>query len=162
MLNLQTWILIIFLSLGLFGSLIPNMPGSTLIFLGALIYGWLDKFRHFSPWFLLVLLFMTAGGALGQYFITGVGAKKFGASRYGIIGAIIGLFVGIFFIPMIGGFLVGTFLGAVVAEAIFTLKNQREVLQAGFGALLGTLGSLLFEFLISLVMITLITLVIWF
>ena len=109
----------------------------------------------------LVLLFMTAGGALGQYFITGVGAKKFGASRYGIIGAIIGLFVGIFFIPMIGGFLVGTSLGAVVAEAIFTLKNQREVLQAGLGALLGTVGSLLFEFVISLVMITLITFAIW-
>lgn len=162
MLNLQTWVLIVLLSIGLLGSLIPNMPGSTLIFFGALIYGWLDKFQHFSPWVLLILLFMTAGGALGQYFIIGVGAKKFGASRYGIIGAIIGLFVGLFFIPMVGGFLVGTFLGAVTAEAIFTLKNQRGILQAGFGALLGTLGSLLFEFFISLVMITLITLVIWF
>ena len=162
MLNLQTLVLIVLLSIGLLGSLIPNMPGSTLIFLGALIYGWLDKFQHFSPWFLLILLFMTAGGAIGQYFITGMGAKKFGASRYGIIGAIIGLFVGLFFIPMVGGFLVGTFLGAVTAEAIFTLKNQREVLQAGLGALLGTVGSLLFEFFISLVMITLITLVIWF
>lgn len=161
MFNLQTWVLIVLLSIGLLGSLIPNMPGSTLIFLGAVIYGWLDKFQHFSPWVLLILLFMTAGGAIGQYFITGLGAKKFGASRYGIIGAIIGLFVGIFFIPIVGGFLIGTFLGAVMAEGIFTLKNQREILEAGFGALLGTVGSLLFEFLISIVMITLITIVIW-
>ena len=104
MLNLQTWVLIVLMSLGLLGSLIPNMPGSTLIFFGALIYGWLDKFRHFSPWILLILFFMTAGWAIGQYFITGMGAKKFGASRYGIIGAIAELFIGIFFIPMVGGF----------------------------------------------------------
>ena len=161
MLNLQTWVLIVLLSIGLLGSLVPNVPGSILIFIGAVIYGWMDKFHHFPSWVLLILLFMTAGGAIGQYFITGLGAKKFGASRYGIIGAIIGLFVGIFFIPMVGGFLIGTFLGAVVAEAIFTLKNQREILQAGFGALLGTVGSLLFEFLVSIGMITLITIVIW-
>ena len=161
MLNLQTWILIVLLSIGLLGSLIPNMPGSTLIFLGVLIYGWLDKFQHFSPWIILVLLFMTAGGALGQYLITGLGAKKFGASRYGIIGAIIGFFVGLFFIPIVGGFLIGTFSGAVIAEAIFTLKNQREILKAGFGALLGTVGSTLFEFFVSILMITIITIVIW-
>ena len=119
MLNLQTWILIVLLSLGLFGSLIPNMPGSTLIFLGALIYGWLDKFQHFSPWFLLILFFLTAGGAIGQYFITGMGAKKFGASRYGIIGAIVGLFVGLFF--MAAGLLSLYYIIVLVVIAIFSV-----------------------------------------
>ena len=115
--NLQISILIFFLSIGLAGSLIPNMPGTSFIFLGTLLYGWLDKFQHFSPWFLLTLFLMTVGGSVGQYFITGVGAKKFGSSRYGIIGAIAGLFIGILFIPVIGGFLIGAFLGAVALSA---------------------------------------------
>ncbi len=159
--NLPTGILIFFLCIGVIGSLVPNMPGSTLIFLGALIYGWMDGFAHFSPWVLLPLFILTVGGALGQYLIAGFGAKKFGASRYGIIGAIVGLFIGLFFIPIIGGFLIGTFLGAVIAEGIFTVKKEKEILQAGLGALLGIVGSLLFEFIIAMVMVTFITLAIW-
>ena len=159
--NLPTGILIFFLCIGVIGSLVPNMPGSTLIFLGALIYGWMDGFAHFSPWVLLPLFILPVGGAGGQYLIAGFGAKKFGASRYGIIGAIVGLFIGLFFIPIIGGFLIGTFLGAVIAEGIFTVKKEKEILQAGLGALLGIVGSLLFEFIIAMVMVTFITLAIW-
>jgi len=104
---------------------------------------------------------MTVGGSVGQYFITAVGAKKFGSSRYGIIGAIAGLFIGILFIPVIGGSLIGTFLGAVVGEMLFTFKNRKEILRAGIGALVGTLGSLLFEFLVAIFMISIITMAIW-
>ena len=153
-------ILVVFLGFGLIGSLIPNMPGTSVIFLGVLFYGLLDKFQHFSPWFLLILFIMTIGGSVGQYFIAGIGAKKFGSSRYGIIGAIIGLFFGLFFIPLTGGFLIGTFLGAIIAEAFFTFKNRKEVLKAGIGAVLGTMASLLFEFFIAIAMITMVTLAI--
>ena len=67
-------------------------------------------------------------------------AKKFGASKYGIWGSILGMIVGLIFLPPFG-LLIGAFLGAVAAELIFN-DDMKKSLKAGLGVFIGTILSI--------------------
>ena len=98
------------LILGILGCLIPLIPGPLVSWVGLLIL-------HFTNivdqnWSLLGVTFgaMVVIGIL-DYIIPAVGAKKFGGSRYGIIGTQAGLVAGLIFFPTFG-MLLGAMLGA--------------------------------------------------
>ncbi|MBN2332402.1 MAG: DUF456 domain-containing protein [Deltaproteobacteria bacterium] len=146
---------------GLIGTLVPAFPGTGLIFAGALVYAILSGFTVIGVKALVILLIMTLIGAIGQYALTSFGAKSMGASRYGIIGAIIGFFIGLLFIPLPGGSLLGAFAGAFCCEMGFALKTERESLKAGVGAVIGAMASFLFEFFIGLAMVIYIFSLLW-
>jgi uncharacterized protein YqgC (DUF456 family) len=72
-----------------------------------------------------------------DYIVPVLGAKKFGSSREGIWGGMIGIVVGLFFFPPIGiilGPLVGTIVGDMIAGGTFT-----KALNSGIGSVLGFL-----------------------
>ncbi|MBW1645737.1 MAG: DUF456 domain-containing protein [Deltaproteobacteria bacterium] len=154
-------LLLILAFAGLIGTLLPAFPGTGLIFLGALAYGALTGFTLVTVKSILILLGLTLIGAGGQYLLTSFGARKMGASRYGIIGAVAGFFLGLLFIPLPGGSLLGAFAGAFGCETAFALKNERESLKAGIGAVIGALASLFFEFFIGLVMVLYLFSLLW-
>ena len=52
------------------------------------------------------------------------GNKKFGGSRYGVIGTTLGLIIGLFS-PIPGGVIIGPFLGALIGELIFNNDHKR-------------------------------------
>ncbi|MCK5540563.1 MAG: DUF456 domain-containing protein, partial [Deltaproteobacteria bacterium] len=97
----------------------------------------------------------------GQFLITSFGAKVMGAGKYGIIGAFVGFFLGLVFIPAPGGSLLGAFAGAFVCELTFAVKSQRESLKAGIGAVMGAIFSLFFEFFIGVIMVAYTLTLIW-
>jgi uncharacterized protein YqgC (DUF456 family) len=66
-----------------------------------------------------------------------IGAKKYGASKFGIWGSIVGALIGLFFFPPWGVF-IGTFLGAVIGE-IISGKKDRSVLKIGWGVFVGNI-----------------------
>ncbi len=140
---------------GLLGTLIPALPGTTIILAAAVIHGLANDFTPMSGKFLLILTAICLTAYAGQYVIAAVGSKQLGASKYGIIGACLGMLAG-FILPIPGGIFAGTFIGAIAFEIIFDLKELQEALKAGIGALIGTLLSLFFEFLVGLVMAILI------
>ena len=72
-----------------------------------------------------------------DYIIPIAGAKKYGASKIGIWGSIIGLLIGFILFPPFGIF-IGAFLGAVGGELI-TGKKSPEALKAGWGVFMGTM-----------------------
>ena len=148
-------ILTIIILLGLAGTLLPSLPGTTIILAGALLHALLTEFRPLTGQYLLILALICLGGYIGQYLITAGVSKKMGASRHGIIGACLGMVIG-FVLPVPGGIFAGAFLGAVAFEIIFDYKNLQEAMQSGVGALAGTLLSLFFEFTVGLTMATLI------
>ena len=79
-----------------------------------------------------------------------VGAKKFGASRTGIIFAAIGMITGIIFFPPSGiffGLLIGAFIGELIAG-----KNQSQAFKAGFVTFLGILTSMVVKLMLAVVM----------
>ncbi|MEO6366246.1 MAG: DUF456 domain-containing protein, partial [Luteimonas sp.] len=62
-----------------------------------------------------------------DFFATMVGAKRVGASRKAIVGAVLGTFAGLFFGPV--GLFAGPFVGALGGE----LLHSRDLGQRGLG-----------------------------
>lgn len=122
--------------LGLAGTVLPAIPGVPLVFAGMLLAAWADGFAQVGAWVIGVLGLLTLLSIAIDLFATAMGAKRVGASRLALAGAIVGTFAGLFF--GIIGLLAGPFIGALAGE----LLHSREVLHAtrvGIGTWLGIL-----------------------
>lgn len=99
---------------GLAGVVLPALPGIPLIFIGLLVAAIADGFVHVQWWWMLALGIITVLSLAVDFWATAVGAKRVGASRKAIVGAIIGTVVGLFFGPV--GLFAGPFIGALLGE----------------------------------------------
>ncbi len=122
---------------GLIGSIFPILPGIPLIFAGFLIHGLGSHWQDYRPTTVVIVGAVTVAVALLDFYAGAAGAKKYGASRWGVWGSIIGALVGILFFN-IPGLILGPLLGAVGGE-LLSGKQQREAWLAGWGAFLGFL-----------------------
>ena len=146
------WIFVIALFLiGLVGTILPTLPGTILIFAGALVYGIFTGFEEVTLWVLAALAGISIGAQVLDYVAGAYGAKRFGASKYGIWGAIIGGILGLIILNIVG-LIVGVFLGAIVPEILLG-QGLKESLRIGWGSLLGFLGGTLMKFILGLLMI---------
>ena len=139
------------MSVGLLGCFIPFLPGPPLVFIGALIYAVFTKFTVLGGRILAVLALLAALGFVLDYLATAIGAKKLGASRVGVLGAVLGLVVGTILLPPYGA-IIGAFLGALLGELV-AKGRVKKALKAGLGSLLGILGGSLAKLAISVAMI---------
>jgi len=85
-----------------------------------------------------------------DYLLPAVGAKKFGASKYGFWGAIIGMLLGIIFVPPFG-IIIGAFLGAISGE-IIAGKEASNALKAGWGVFVGIMVGMLLKLILAGIM----------
>jgi uncharacterized protein len=132
---------ILFIIGGILGCVLPLLPGPPLSYMGLLLLHFTEK-HHFTTTFLVGWAIVTVIVYLLDYFIPVWGTKRFGGSRRGVWGSIIGLVIGLFFFPPFG-IIVGPFLGAVVGE-LTAGKNSGAALRSGFGSFIGfLLGTLL-------------------
>ncbi|MCK5553770.1 MAG: DUF456 domain-containing protein [Deltaproteobacteria bacterium] len=146
------WIVVIGLFLiGLAGTILPTLPGTILIFAGVLVYGIFTGFEEVTLWVLAALAGISIGAQVLDYVAGAYGAKRFGASKYGIWGAIIGGILGLIILNIVG-LIVGVFLGAIVPEILLG-QGLKESLRIGWGSLLGFLGGTLMKFILGLLMI---------
>jgi len=137
--------------LGLVGSILPLLPGSPLILLGAFIYAWYTDFTSVTWGTLGILVILTLLSQALEYLASLLGAKKFGASRWGMVGAFLGGVLGIFFGGVLG-ILIGPFLGALFLE-LLRGQELNASLKIGFGTLVGFLGGTLGKLVIAISMI---------
>jgi hypothetical protein len=136
---------------GLIGSVIPMIPGSPLILLGAFIYAWHTNFEAVTWGVLAILLLLAVLSQIVEYLASVLGAKKFGASRWGMVGAFLGGMIGLFF----GGFLgilVGPFIGALLLELLHG-QDLNASMKIGLGTLMGFLAGAIGKIVISITMI---------
>ena len=146
------WLLVIVLfALGLIGTVLPIFPGTTIILGAAILHRWVlgpEKSIGWSALTVLVLLTLVsyAIDIVSGYF----GAKYFGATRWGTVGAVIGALIGLVF--GIVGLFAGPVIGAIVGEFIAG-KRMVDAGRAGWGSLLGNLAGMLGKLLIALAMI---------
>jgi len=122
------------------GSFLPVIPGPPLSFLSLLIISFIKDWKPFSLTFLIVMGCVTLLLFFLDYIIPAIGAKKFGASRIGLAGSIIGMIIGLFIFPPFGIF-VGAFLGAVIGEMI-SGKETEQAIQIGIGTFIGNLAGI--------------------
>jgi uncharacterized protein YqgC (DUF456 family) len=147
------WILtIVLFAIGLVGTVLPIVPGTTIILAAAVIHRIMlgpDRSIGWGSLALLALLTIAtyALDFLGGYF----GAKFFGATKWGMFGAVMGALVGLFFgIP---GLFIGPVMGAIAGEFVGG-KRMIDAGRAGWGSLLGNMGGMLAKLAIALAMIT--------
>lgn len=140
-------IAVVVMLVGVVGTFIPALPGLPVVFLAMLGYGVLEGFREITPGFLVVALLVVAATQVAEHYARAWGARRFGAGRAGAWGAVIGSIVGLFFMPL--GLLLGPFLGAALFE-LFAGRSGGEAVRAGFGGLVGVLGSVVVNVVVAL------------
>ena len=127
---------VILVLVGIAGVILPALPGLPLVFAGMLLAAWAGGFQEIG-WVTLVILGLLTLLSVGvDFFATLIGAKRVGASKKALIGAVLGTFAGLFFGPI--GLFAGPFVGALLGE----LWHGREIGQAakvGLGTWLGIL-----------------------
>ena len=123
------------LLVGLLGSVLPILPGAPLSYVGILLLHFTER-AEFTTKFLVFWLVIVVLIQVLDYIIPAWGTKKFGGSKKGIWGSMIGVVVGLFFGPW--GVVLGPFFGAVLGELIDG-KQTAAAIRAGFGSFLGFL-----------------------
>lgn len=119
---------------GLIGTVVPGIPGAPLILIAAIGHKLYFRDAGASYVVLALLVILTVLSLVLDFLGTMFGAKKMGATWRGIVGAMIGAIVGIFFS------LPGLILGPIIGAFLFELAGGREwkeSAKAGAGAMLG-------------------------
>lgn len=134
--------------IGIAGSVVPMLPGTPVSYVGMLLLLLVDGCTY-STEYLLIILGLVILQQLFNYYIPIWGVKKYGGTGYGQWGGVIGLLIGLFFLPW--GIIIGPFVGAVIGELIAG-RTTTESLKAGFGSLVGNLLTIVFGLILSGVM----------
>ena len=135
---------------GILGSFLPVLPGPPLSWVGLLLL-YLTQAVPDDWWLLGITLFVALVVTVLDYIIPAAGTKKFGGSKAGMWGSILGLLVAIFF-PILGpfGIIVWPFVGALVGE-LSNKSDNKTALKAAFGSFIGFLTGTFLKFLIAVI-----------
>ena len=153
-------IVLLVMFVGVMGNVIPGIPGTPLILAGAVGHQLYFAGQGSVGWGWVAVLAAFGLLALGlDYLATLIGAKKLGATWKGMVGAVLGVIVGVFVFPPIG-LVVGPFVGAMGFEWAFG-REARESAKAGVGAVLGLALGVLGKLICSVVMMALFSFAAW-
>lgn len=144
------WIVAVVFSLvGLAGSVIPALPGVTLNFLAIVILYFL-KDDFVSIYTIAFFSLLTILAFAVDFVLPAIKARKFGASKYGLWGLVIGMVLGFFTLAFIG-MIVGALVGAATGE-LMGGKKMREAARSSLAAFGGTIMAMIVKLGISLTM----------
>lgn len=133
--------------LGIAGCVLPILPGPGLAFFGLLL---LALVKHFSPpltpTLIIVMALLTVVVTIGDYLVPLWGAKRYGATKWGIWGSVLGMTIGVFFSPF--GMLPGALIGSVIAEWLVQ-KEKGKALRAGWGVFVGSVAGTALKLAVS-------------
>lgn len=140
----------IFMIIGILGSFLPVLPGPPLSWVGLLLLV-LTKAVPNDWWFLGITFVIAAIVFALDYIIPAIGTKKFGGSKAGMIGTVVGLLVAIFF-PILGifGIIIWPFMGALIGEFINKADNK-TAFKAAFGSFIGFLSGTFLKFVVTII-----------
>jgi hypothetical protein len=141
---------ILLIILGIIGCVVPGLPGPPLSYLALISLSISKKWEVFSPEFLIAMAGLTILVTAIDFVIPAFGAKKFGASKFGFWGAVIGMIVGFFYFPPLG-IIIGAFLGAFVGEVI-SGKQTYGAFKAGWGVFIGIITGTVLKLVVSGIM----------
>jgi uncharacterized protein YqgC (DUF456 family) len=135
--------------LGLIGSILPGLPGTPLVLLAAIGHRLYFGPASASNLVLGVLTGLTVISLLLDFAATALGAKKFGATWRGAVGAVVGGLFGLLLV--FPGIILGPFIGALLFELLGG-KELKAAASAGAGATLGLLLGIIGKVALTVVM----------
>jgi len=138
----------LFIILGIVGSFLPVLPGPITSWFGLLIIHFTEAVP-LNKTFLVITLIIAIAIWVLDYIIPAIGTKRFGGTKYGVIGTTLGLIVGLF-APIPGGIIIGPFFGALIGELV-NKNDTKLATKAAFGSFIGFLASTFIKFAVALV-----------
>ena len=139
----------ILMLVGIIGSFLPVLPGVPVSWLG-LVALYLSPKLEIDWTFLIITGIVAILLYILDYIIPALGTKKYGGSKAGVYGTMIGLAVGII-APIPFGILIGAFVGAFIGEVAFNKTQGDVAVKAAFGSFLGFLASTFVKFMATIV-----------
>ena len=125
--------------IGIVGSIVPGLPGPPIGWVGMLLAfiakGTNASSEPMTMGILILWALITVVVSVLDYVVPAKFTRMAGGSKAASKGAIIGLFAGMFIPPV--GIILGSILGAFIAELIFAGKNTTESLKSSLGAFAG-------------------------
>jgi len=141
---------IVLIAVGLVGLALPALPGTPLLFLGIVAIAAADGFARVSPLALFFIALLAFGSWAVDYAAGVVGARRAGASKWGVIGGALGLLAGLpFGVP---GLILGPAVGATALE-YYKDPDFRRAARAGTGVFIGFLVGTVLKFTLAFAML---------
>lgn len=148
---------------GLVGTVLPALPGLPLVYGGMLLAAWVGDFQQVGVPMLVVLGLLTLASLAIDFWATALGAKRVGASRKAVVGAMLGTLGGLAFGPI--GLLLGPFAGALAGELLHRRSLDKahlgDAARIGFGTWLGILFGVVLKLGLAFAMLGLFALAWW-
>src|ERR1700682_3941947 len=137
---------------GLVSAIVPALPGIPLIFGGIWLIAGVYRYHHIGLGCLLGIAGVGGVGLTLDLLAGALGAKRVGASKQAVWGALAGTAIGLLFgLP---GVLLGPFLGAVWGE-LAAGKSVFRSTQVGVSACIGLIFGTIIKLVSSLMMVAL-------
>jgi hypothetical protein len=148
---LWTAITLLIMAIGLVGTVLPVIPGILLIYAGYLLYGFATGWQAYGLAAIVGWSVVTALVLLLDVFAGAIGAKRYGATRFGTWGSLVGGLIG----ALAAGFpglILGPFVGATAGE-LLRGRSHREALRSGWGTFIGIMVGSVIKIAIGVVMV---------
>ena len=147
--TIALWVLcVLMIVVGLVGTVLPMLPGVVLVFGGILLGAWIEDFTRVGGVSVGIVAFLGLL-ALGLDALAGaLGAKKAGASREAIIGALLGTVLGI--LSGLWGLLFFPLLGAIAGQYWVerdAIRARNVGLATWFGMAIGMIAKIALSFM---------------
>ncbi len=149
---------IILLIIGAIGAIVPGIPGPIVSFIALFTLQTGDN-PSFNEEQLFIFGFISVAVTALDYVVPIIGTKKFGGSKLGVRGSIIGLIAAIFVLPFLGivmgpfgiiGILLGPFVGAYIGETM-AQKDSQTAFRSAIGSFIGFVAGTLMKLIYSCV-----------
>jgi len=128
---------------GVVGCIFPKLPGTPLCYFGIIILHYSSAAQFSTPFFIRWGLIVISVQGL-DYLIPTWGKRKFGGSKLGVWGSLMGMLAGMYFETW--GIILGAILGAFVGELVAGKESNKAIHQA-FSSfvffILGTISQLM-------------------
>ena len=125
---------------GFVGAIVPVIPGPFISFSSLIVLSWAKDWEPFGAVFLVVMCALTVAASVMDSIFPAVGAKKYGASKLGVWGSVLGMIVGMIFFPPWGIF-IGAFAGVFAGEILQGVAVGQAI-RAGWGVFLGNMAAI--------------------
>jgi len=153
--GLTIFILILFL--GIF-SVIFGFPGTFIILIDVIVYAWITGFEKIGLKIIVILIVISLFAEAMDFLLGILGAKKYGASKRGVIASVIGGIVGaILMTPLLLGLgaIIGAFLGGFAGTFLVEYLEEKKLKSAfrmGYGVLLGKIAGVFLKGFLAILM----------
>ncbi len=135
---------------GLTGAVLPLLPGTGLVLAGIVVGAWIDDFQRVGPWSIGIVVVLAIASWVLDYLAALLGARRVGASKLALVGAAVGMVLGI-----LSGFLGVLFFplaGAAIGEWI-AHRDEQRAMRVGIATWIGLLLGLLAKVVIAFMMV---------